>query len=74
MAALREAWDVPNGLPAPSLAIHIGAFLLRAQSQLVLNSSRVLPGRLLDAGFHFQFPAWPEAAEDLVRQWRHRND
>ncbi|MGA3135874.1 MAG: TIGR01777 family oxidoreductase [Terracidiphilus sp.] len=74
MAALREAWDVPNGLPAPSLAIQIGAFLLRAQSQLVLKSSRVLPGRLLDAGFHFQFPGWPEAAEDLVQQWRHRND
>lgn len=74
MAALREAWDVPNGLPAPSLAIEIGAFLLRTQSQLVLKSSRVLPGRLLDAGFEFQFPGWPEAAEDLVQQWRHRND
>ncbi|MGP8174975.1 MAG: TIGR01777 family oxidoreductase [Terracidiphilus sp.] len=74
MAALRWAWDVPNGLPAPSLAIHIGAFLLRTQSQLVLKSSRVLPGRLLDAGFHFQFPEWPVAAEDLVQQWRHRND
>jgi hypothetical protein len=74
MAALREAWDVPNGLPAPSLAIHVGAFLLRAQSQLVLNSSRVLPGRLLDAGFHFQFPAWPEAAEDLVWQWKNRDE
>jgi len=30
--------------------------------------------RLMDAGFKFEFPEWPEAAEDLVRQWRHRND
>jgi len=27
---------------------------------------------LLDAGFEFKFPTWPEAAEDLVRQWKNR--
>jgi NAD dependent epimerase/dehydratase family enzyme len=42
--------------------------------ELVLSSCRAIPGRLLDAGFEFQFPEWPEAAEDLARQWRHRND
>ncbi|MGA3263430.1 MAG: TIGR01777 family oxidoreductase [Terracidiphilus sp.] len=74
MQALREAWGRPNGLPASSLLIEIGAFLLRAESELVLKSGRVVPGRLLDAGFEFEFPKWPEAAEDLVWQWRHRND
>jgi hypothetical protein len=74
MAALRWAWDVPNGLPAPSLAIKLGAFLLRTEPELVLQSSRVVPRRLLDAGFEFEFPMWPEAAENLVRLWRHRND
>jgi uncharacterized protein (TIGR01777 family) len=74
MEALRDAWGRPNGLPAPSLFIKIGAFLLRTESELVLRSSRVVPGRLLDAGFEFEFPEWPEAAEDLVRQWQHRND
>jgi NAD dependent epimerase/dehydratase family enzyme len=39
---------------------------------LVLKSRRVVPGRLLEAGFKFEFPDWPEAAEDLVRQWRNR--
>jgi NAD dependent epimerase/dehydratase family enzyme len=74
MEALRDAWDVPNGLPAPSLFIHIGAFVMRTEAELVLQSCRAVPGRLLDAGFQFEFPDWPEAAEDLVRQWRHRND
>jgi uncharacterized protein len=74
MAVLRDAWDVPNGLPAPALVVEIGAFFLRTESELVLKSRRVVPGRLLDAGFQFEFPDWPEAAEDLVRQWRHRND
>lgn len=74
MAALREAWDVPNGLPAPWLAIQLGAFFLRTEPELVLQSCRAIPGRLLDAGFKFEFPAWPAAAEDLVQQWRLRDD
>jgi NAD dependent epimerase/dehydratase family enzyme len=70
MAALRDAWERPNGLPAPALLIEIGAFFLRTESELVLKSRRVVPARLLDAGFQFDFPTWPEATEDLVRLWR----
>jgi NAD dependent epimerase/dehydratase family enzyme len=72
MAALRDAWDVPNGLPAPSLAIKLGAIFLRTEPELVLQSCRAIPGRLLEAGFQFEFPEWAEAAEDLVRQWADR--
>jgi uncharacterized protein (TIGR01777 family) len=74
MRALREAWDVPNGLPAPAPLMAIGMFFLRTEPELVLKSRRVIPGRLLDAGFQFEFPTWPEAAADLVRQWRARDD
>jgi uncharacterized protein (TIGR01777 family) len=72
MAALRDAWDMPNGFPAPSLAIHLGALLMRTEAELVLQSCRAVPGRLLNAGFEFEFPDWPEAAEDLVKQWKNR--
>jgi uncharacterized protein (TIGR01777 family) len=74
MQALRDAWDMPNGLPIPAFAVEIGAFFLRTESELVLKSRRVVPERLLDAGFNFEFPHWPEAAEELVRKWRHRHD
>ena len=70
MEALREAWDMPNGLPAPAPLLAIGMFFLRTEPELVLKSRRVIPGRLLDAGFQFDFPTWPEAAADLVRQWK----
>jgi uncharacterized protein len=70
MATLRDAWEIPNGLPIPTLALELGAFLLRTETELVLKSRRVVPGRLLESGFRFQFPALGEAAEDLVRRWR----
>jgi uncharacterized protein len=46
---------------------------MRKESELVLKSRRVVPGKLLAAGFAFKFPEWPEAAEDLVRQWNSRD-
>ncbi len=73
MEALRDAWDMPNGLPIPAFALELGAFFLRTESELVLKSRRVIPGRLLAAGFEFEFPEWPEAADDLVRQWKNRD-
>jgi NAD dependent epimerase/dehydratase family enzyme len=70
MAALRAAWGVRLGLPAPRWLLEIGTFFLRTESELVLKSRRVVPGRLLDSGFRFEFPTWPEAAADLCRRWR----
>jgi uncharacterized protein (TIGR01777 family) len=72
MSALRYAWDVPNGLLTPALAIRLGAIFMRTEPELVLQSCRAVPSRLLAAGFKFEFPEWPEAAEDLVQQWRNR--
>ena len=43
-----------------------GAFSMRTETELVLKSRRVVPGRLLDAGFDFAFPEWADAARDLV--------
>jgi hypothetical protein len=74
MQALRDAWDRPNGLPAPSLFIHIGAFAMRTEAELVLQSCRAIPCRLLQSGFQFDFPDWPLAAEDLAQRWRQRQD
>jgi uncharacterized protein len=70
MAVLREAWEMPNGIWAPEFAIEIGSFFLRTEPELVLKSRYVMPGRLVDAGFEFAFPSWPEAAADLVRRSR----
>lgn len=68
MRALRAAWGVPVGLPATRWMAELGAFALRSDTELLLKSRRVVPGRLLDAGFTFEHAEWPEAATDLVRR------
>jgi uncharacterized protein len=70
MRALREAWGTRVGLPASTWMLEIGTFAMRTESELVLKSRRVEPGRLLDAGFEFEFPEWPAAARELVERWR----
>jgi hypothetical protein len=52
--------------------LEVGAFFLRTETELILKSRRVVPGRLLQSGFGFAFPAWTEAAADLCRRWRDR--
>jgi uncharacterized protein len=69
MAALREAWGSKVGLPTAQWMLGIGAVFLRTETELVLKSRRVVPGRLLAHGFRFEFPDWPAAARDLVRRW-----
>ena len=65
---------MPNGLSAPAPLIELAAIILRTKSELVLKSRRIVPTRLLDAGFRFRFPHWLDSAEDLVDRWRHRFD
>ena len=70
MEVLREAWGIRFGLPTPAWMLEIGTYLMRTESELVLKSRRVVPGRLLSAGFEFLFPDWPTAARDLIARWR----
>ncbi|MCR6483972.1 TIGR01777 family oxidoreductase [Amycolatopsis sp. OK19-0408] len=67
---LRAAARVPFGLPATRWMAAIGAFALRSDPELLLKSRRVVPGRLLDAGFEFDHPEWRAAAVDLVGRTR----
>jgi uncharacterized protein (TIGR01777 family) len=70
MRALRAACGIRFGLPATRWMLEIGALLMRTETELILKSRRVVPGRLLQSGFEFLFPTWTEAATDLCRRWR----
>lgn len=70
MRALRKAWGISIGLPAAEWMLEIGAIFLRTETELILKSRRVVPGRLTQAGFKFEFPDWPAAARELCARWR----
>lgn len=70
MRTLRKAWGQPIGLPAAEWMLELGAWLLRSETELILKSRRVIPSRLLESGFTFQYPGWAEAACDLCDRWR----
>jgi len=70
MSLLRKAWGTRIGLPATEWMLEFGAIFLRTETELVLKSRRVIPGRLAAQGFKFDFPEWGGATRDLVRRWR----
>ncbi len=70
MRSMRQAWGRRLGLPATAWMAEIGAWAMRSDTELLLKSRRVIPGRLLEAGFVFDYPEWSEASQDLVRRVR----
>lgn len=70
MRALRAAWGARVGLPATRWMLALGALAMRTETELVLKSRRVVPGRLLESGFEFRHAEWSEAARDLCSRWR----
>ncbi len=70
MEALRKVWGRRFALPVQEWMLEIGALFLQTESELVMKSRRVIPGRLLDAGFKFEFSNWPQAAQNLCDRWK----
>lgn len=53
--------------------LELGAVPLQTETELVLKSRRVVPARLLQSGFHFDFPDWDAAAVDLCQRWKRQH-
>jgi len=70
MRILREACGIPFGLPLAKWMLELGAVCMRTETELILKSRRVIPGRLLEYGFTFQYPDWTRAARALCRASR----
>jgi uncharacterized protein len=66
MATVREVCHAPFGLPAPRWMLEVGAFLLRTETELLIKSRRVTPGKLLASGFTFLHEHLLPALQHLV--------
>ncbi len=65
MREFRQRFGPGFGLPAAKWMLQVGAFFLRTETELLLKSRRVVPGRLLEAGYRFRFPELGPALDDL---------
>ena len=70
MREFRQRFGPGFGLPAAKWMLELGAFFLRTETELLLKSRRVIPGRLLEAGYCFRFPDVRSALDDLSGPWR----
>ena len=69
MKALRKALSMPIGLPAFAWMVQLGAyFIMKTDPDLVLAGRYVVPKRLEDEGFEFDYPSVEEAFEDLFEK------
>lgn len=66
MSILRQQTGHRWGLPAPAWMLKIGAWIIGTETELLLKSRWVLPVRLEESGFRFQYPRLEEAVQEIV--------
>ena len=67
MRELRRAVKMPIGLPAFEWMVRLGApIVFKTDPELALYGRYVVPQRLIDEGFSFEFPELPQALADCV--------
>lgn len=65
MGEMRKAYNIPFGLPQPKWLLELGARIIGTETELILKSRRVVPIRLLKAGFTFKYPTLKEAIKKV---------
>lgn len=68
MKKLREAVGFPFGIPINKFLLEIGSFMIRTQSELVLKSRNVIPKRLQENGFEFEYSNLDNAFQYLLKK------
>jgi uncharacterized protein len=71
MRIIRGTCGAPFGLPATRSMLEVAAFVHRTEAELIIKSRRVVPGRLLAAGFEFRFPMMEDAVQEIEQRVRH---
>lgn len=64
MSTVRRVLGMGFGPPMPRWMLEIGAIGIRTETELILKSRWVLPGKLADAGFTFSYPTLEPAIRE----------
>ena len=65
MKMLRQKTGTKFGLPASNWMLELCAKLIGTETELILKSRYVMPEKLLQSGFKFEFPSLPSAMKML---------
>ena len=66
MKKLRDEMKIPFGLPTPKIVLKFGAKIIGTETELVLKSRNVIPKRLQEKGFTFEFDTIEKTFKDLL--------
>lgn len=66
MKTFRKAYHVPFGLPQPKWVLKMGAIMIGTETELILKSRNVVPERLEQAGFVFEYPTLNKALKQIT--------
>lgn len=67
MKNLRQKLHRSIGLPMPKSLLGIGAWIIGTETELILKSRNVIPEKLLEAGYQFNFSYAEDAISDLCK-------
>lgn len=67
MKTLRRITKQKFGLPAFEWMLNIGAAIIGTETELILKSRWVIPTRLLQSGFKFEYETIEEALKEIVK-------
>ena len=66
MKKLQKAIGIPFGLPISKSMLEIGAKIIKTETELVLKSRNVIPKRLTENGFEFEFGDLEKTFKNLI--------
>lgn len=66
MRKLRKAVGIPFGIPVSITLLQIGAKIIQTEPELVLKSRNVIPKRLTENGFTFEYQDLEKAFKNLL--------
>lgn len=66
MRELRKAVGIPFGIPVSKTLLQISAKIIQTEPELVLKSRNVIPKRLTENGFVFEYHDLEEAFKNLL--------
>ncbi len=67
MKLIRKSIRMPFGLPMPKCMLEFGARIIKTETELILKSRNVIPGKLNAKGFEYTFGTIEKALAEIVK-------